>query len=153
MQTPDVETFELPLLSRDLLDDPLAFVAAEHDRHRAVLAFLKRASLQGIISTSSALSISEFLRVELKGHFEDERLSLHPALCSRSLSDYDFIKSIQRIEKFHADSEIVADQIGEELADMSAKKRVRMSGELSDLISEYAKKEHENLQFSLSLLV
>ncbi len=36
---------------------------------------------------------------------------------------------------------------------MSAKKRVRMSGELSDLISEYAKKEHENLAYENAVIM
>lgn len=153
MPTSDVEIFSLPSLSRDLLDEPLAYFAAEHERHRAVYAFLKRASHHGMIGISSALSISGFLRDELRLHFEDERLSLHPALRSRSVSDSDFIQSIQRIEQLHANSEVLAKRIGGELENMSAKNMVRMSQEFSELLADYARKEHENLVFESAVIM
>lgn len=153
MTAPDIEVLSIPLLSQDLLERPLEYIIAEHDRHRTVCAYLKRVTQADVIDGASAHTLSTFLRDDIKRHFEDERLSLFPALFSRSGGDLDFIQSLHKIEACHADSEIFIDQLADALDQISPGTSTPLSPDFSRLLMEYAALEHQNLAFENSVIM
>ena len=74
--------FGVAPLSADLLDDPVAFLAAEHVRQTVLLAHLERlARRPGAPAASSmAQGLLHWLSEELPLHIADEEASLYPRL-------------------------------------------------------------------------
>ncbi|HUN12774.1 MAG TPA: hemerythrin domain-containing protein, partial [Rhabdaerophilum sp.] len=87
------EAFSIPALPAELLDRPLDYLAADHERHRAVCAFLKRVVRDGAIRGA----VAGFLNKEFPLHLADEHGALYPALVRRSRDDEDFVAALQRI--------------------------------------------------------
>ncbi|OYU46902.1 MAG: hypothetical protein CFE31_19300 [Rhizobiales bacterium PAR1] len=158
MPTPDLPPqtlapIALPALSPDLLERPLDYFMADHDRQRAVCAYLKQAVRLERIDRVSARAISGFLAGDLKQHFDDERLSLYPALLSRSTDDVEFSLSIRHIERLHAGSEGMVDYLIEHLQRLAKRNVTHLSPEFSELLLEYARQEQQSLAFENSVIL
>lgn len=153
MTAPDSAALLIPELPQDLLERPLEYIIADHDRHRAVCAYLKRVVRQEAIDGASARILSAFLRGAVKRHFEDEKLSLFPALLARSGDDLDFVHSLQKIEDFHAGSEILIDHLVERLERIPSEGSTQLAPELAGLLADYAAQEHQNLAFENSVIM
>jgi hypothetical protein len=142
----------IPTLPASLLEKPLAYLAADHDRHRSVCAYLAEAASAEIIDGQSARRISRFLQDELHHHFEDERLSLYPPLCQRSAGDHDFVRTIRRVEEAHAISERAIDIIARQLEQLPGKAATQIPHGLCTMLSDYARREAENLAFENAVI-
>jgi hypothetical protein len=153
MATPEIESLSIPALPDDLLETPLHYIAADHDRLRAVCAYLKRAAREGIIDGASAQRLAAFFRDDVKRHFEDERISLYPALLSRSADDAEFVQSIRKVEAFHAASAMFIDYLATHLAEIPHKDATRLPPEFSELIADYAEREYQSLAFENSVIM
>lgn len=153
MAIPEVESLSIPELPNDLLDTPLNYIAADHDRLRSVCAYLKRVAREEAIDAASARRLAVFFRDDVKRHFEDERISLYPALLSRSADDADFIHSIRRIEEFHAESAAFIDDLARRFTELSQGRAVPIPHDLSERIADYAARETQSLAFENSVIM
>lgn len=153
LSTPKLTPIALPALSPSLLERPLDYLMADHDRQRAVCAYLKQAVRLERIDRASAHAISGFLAEDLKQHFDDERLSLYPALISRSMDDAEFSHSIRHIERLHAGSEGMVDYLTEHLKRLANRNVTQLSPEFSELLLEYARQEQQSLAFENSVIL
>lgn len=70
-----------------LLDEPLAYIFADHFRHRQVCAALRRISQQGRADQAEACDMVEFLTHDLPLHRADEEEDLFPAVRRRALPE------------------------------------------------------------------
>ncbi len=153
MANPEADAFSMPPLSPELLERPLDYLVADHDRHRALCVHLRRVAQQEEIDGASARDISRFLKEDLKRHFEDERLSLYPALRSRSADDPEFLQSLQEIEAFHARTAPFVDDLIAQFDRLAGKNRIRLPHELSERLAEYAEREHQSLAFENGVIM
>lgn len=82
MGTPGPAGFGVAALSADLLDDPLAFLSAEHVRQTVLLSHLERLARRpaGPAAAAMAQGLFLWLKDELPLHFADEEASLYPRL-------------------------------------------------------------------------
>jgi hypothetical protein len=152
MPHPEAPGHAIPALPESLLDEPLAYLAADHDRHRSICVYLAEAATAEAIDGASARDISRFLKQELHWHFEDERLSLHPPLCQRSADDQEFIAAIRRIEEAHAASEQAIGAISTELDRLPVRSTVAIPAALCVLLRDFARREAENLAFENAVI-
>jgi acyl-homoserine lactone acylase PvdQ len=152
MPTAENTPLVVPVLAQALLARPLEYIAADHERHRAVCEYLAKAAEAAAIDSVSAKRIARFLTDDLHHHFEDERLSLHPLLRQRSLGDDDFIHALLRIEEAHAISETAIDDISAELTHLSHQPTARLSDKFCASLREYALRERENLAFENAVI-
>lgn len=153
MTAPESAELLIPELSPDLLERPLEYFIADHDRHRAICTYLKRVAREATIDGASARKLSVFLQGEMKRHFEDERLSLFPALLNRSTDDLDFVQALRKIEDFHTGSEILIDHLAVHFERIAPEGTASLSPALSELLADYAAKEHQNLAFENSVIM
>ena len=74
--------FGVAPLSAELLDDPLAFLSAEHVRQGVLLAHLERLARKPAApaAASMAQGLLHWLKEELPLHIADEETSLYPRL-------------------------------------------------------------------------
>lgn len=153
MPTQTLAPIALSALPAGLLEKPLDYLMADHDRQRAVCAYLKQAVRLERIDRASARAISGFLAEDLKQHFDDERLALYPALISRSADDAEFTHSIRHIERVHAGSEGMVDYLIEHLQRLASRNVTHLSPEFSELLLEYARQEQQSLAFENSVIL
>lgn len=153
MTGPESGRFSVPALPPELLDLPLEYLIADHDRHRAVCAYLRQVARDEKIDGTSAREIARFLRDELKPHFEDERLLLYPTLRSRSADDLDFIRSLQEVEACHTGSEAFIDDLVDRLGSLPAHDLSPISHELSERLTAYVEREHQSLMFENAVIM
>jgi hypothetical protein len=158
MTTPDDASsddtrFVVPVLPAGLLDKPLDYIVADHDRHRAVCAYLKRVARWGAIDRASALDIAEFLNEDFRLHLLDESVSLYPALCRRSPDDTEFVRSIRTMEEFHSRSNETLKTLVPELRGLGAGASARISSEFSAALLDYARSEDQSLAFENAVIM
>lgn len=74
--------FDVTPISAELLDDPVAFLSAEHVRQTVLLAHLERLARKpgGPAAASMAQGLLHWLSEELPLHIADEEASLYPRL-------------------------------------------------------------------------
>lgn len=70
-----------------LLDEPLAYLFADHFRQRTVCTALRRMASKGRADRREAGSIVDFLRHDVPLHHEDEEKDLFPAVRRRALPE------------------------------------------------------------------
>lgn len=158
MTTTEIEPFPIPTLPVELLETPLDYIVADHDRHRALCGYLKRVARRHRIDGESASGIARFFREDLKHHFEDERLSLFPVLRQRSSEDEEFIRSIRQIEQGHAKSEAMIEEISGAMARIAMAKiasepEAEIAEDLSGLLETYIGMEEASLAFENSVIM
>lgn len=75
--------------SVELMDDPLAYLAAEHGRQRSVCALLRAFADAGAAERAPAREIIAFLERDVLLHHQDEIENLYPLLRRRALPEDD----------------------------------------------------------------
>ncbi|TCZ57324.1 hemerythrin domain-containing protein [Roseicella aquatilis] len=84
----DVVTARVAPLQAALLDDPVAFLSAEHARQTVLLAHLERVARAPLARAARGLAamLLRWLTTELPVHIEDEERSLYPLLAAHDAS-------------------------------------------------------------------
>lgn len=70
-----------------LLDEPLAYIFADHFRQRTICSTLRRFALAGRVERSEAETVALFLKHDLPLDHEDEEMDLFPAVRRQELRE------------------------------------------------------------------
>lgn len=147
------ESFSVPPLPAELLERPLDYLAADHERHRAVCAFLKRVVREGAIQGTSAGAIAGFLNTEFPLHLADEHDALYPALVRRSRDDVEFVAALQRIAAAHDAAVTSLSPLVSGLKAVSTLPAARLSPQLAQALEEYVREEEKRLAFENAVIL
>lgn len=147
------EAFSIPALPAELLDRPLDYLAADHERHRAVCAFLKRVVREGAIRGASAGAVAGFLNKEFPLHLADEHDALYPALVKRSRDDEDFVAALQRIAAAQDAAVASLTPVVSGLKAVSALPAARLTPQLAQALDEYVREEEQRLAFENAVIL
>lgn len=104
MTAPDGEREDIDALPLSLLEAPLDFILAEHDRHRRACNLLKRIARLGCVNRDQVLALEEFLAGDLARHHDDEDEILFPVLRKRALPEDELDEVLLRLEDDHRKS-------------------------------------------------
>jgi hypothetical protein len=128
-----------------LLDEPLAYLLAEHLRQRAICAVLRRFATARVASRAEADRVTAFLTGDLRLHHEDEDLDLYPALHRRALPADGLGITLARLGEEHRQGAAMADTIVEALAARPADDTVHIDTASSEVMQAYATAEMRHL--------
>ena len=145
--------FRVPGVSAALLERPIDYLLAEHERHRALCLFLKETARSGHIDRESATNAARFLETDLKRHFDDERLLFYPALVQRSNRDTEFVLAIRNVERVHAGTEGLIDHLIDLLEGMADSETGILPDALQEIFDEYAAQELRVLAYENSVIM
>lgn len=93
-QTQDIPT--------DLLDDPIAWFLAEHQRHRQFCELMRRAATQTTFDEELMTWLLDFVVHELAQHVWDEEQVFFPLLRARALPEDEIDPVLRRLSSEHA---------------------------------------------------
>lgn len=102
MTAPEAGALERPPAS--LLDQPLAYILADHDRHRRACEMLRRIAKCHSVVKSDVAALKSFLAEDVTRHHDDEDEVLFPALRKRALPEDELDPVLLRLEQDHRDS-------------------------------------------------
>lgn len=126
-----------------LLDDPLEYVLADHDRQRRVTAALSRFADEGAASRAEADMIATYLHYDLQLHHADEDEDLFPAVRQRAAPADELGDVLSRLTRDH---QLTAQAVAELLGILGAGgDPVTFSSEARDAMRTYARREHRHL--------
>lgn len=145
--------FSVPSLPAELLDRPLDYLAADHERHRAVCAFLRRVLREGEIQGASASAVAAFLNKEFPLHLADEHEALYPALVRRSRDDVEFVAALQRIATAHDAAGAGLAELVSALKAVSTLPAARLSSHLARVLEDYVREEEKRLAFENGVIL
>lgn len=136
-----------------LLDEPLAYISADHFRQRCLCGALKRFAACGEAARAEADMAIGYLERDLRWHHDDEDRDLFPALRRRVLPQDELGVTLARLTDDHRATERMVDDIVEALAAQPADKMVRFSAGAQDVMRAYAATEHKHLAIENSIVL
>lgn len=126
-----------------LLDEPLEYVLADHDRQRRVTAALRRFADAGHASRAEARVICGYLQHDLQLHHADEDEDLFPAVRQRAAPADEMGDVLSRLTRDHQQA---AATISELLGILGAGgDPVTFSSDARETMRTYARREHRHL--------
>lgn len=153
MATAETGNVSLPPIADSLLDTPLAYILAVHDRHRAICAYLVHLARAKRVENADADMLIDYFDRELPLHHADEIQAFCPALRRRSLADKEFITSIDRLEAHHAASSAMAKEITDGFRKIVKDTPARFSGHFAEKLQQYAENEHRSLAYENAVIL
>lgn len=153
MATVETENVSIPPITDALLDTPLAYILAVHDRHRAICAYLVHLARAKRIDAADIQMLIDYFDQEVPLHHNDEIQAFCPALRRRSLADREFIASIDRLEAHHIASNVVAREIAEGFRRILGDTPARLSDVFTSKLQEYAESEHKSLVYENAVIL
>lgn len=127
------------------LDDPLAYLLADHARQRAVCAALQDFAATGRASRDEADQVISFLVQDRVIHHADEDLDLFPAVSRRLLPEDNLGAVLARLREDHRRSDILADAVVAVLSAHPNRKVVRIDATAREALQFYAADEQRHL--------
>jgi hypothetical protein len=128
-----------------LLDDPLAYLFADHFRHRAVCARLRQFAQSGDAMVAEAREAAKFLGGEYELHHADEDEDLFPALLRRALPEDELAPVIARLSADHRYAVECQRRILAALARRDEAGRIRFGPRLRRALADFASRETNHL--------
>ena len=127
-----------------LLEEPLAYIFADHFRQRKICPALRRFAMAGRVDHREAEAVAAFLKHDVALNHEDEQKDLFPAVQRRALQQDNLAVVLARLLKDHRLAEPVIGQIVAELS-CQPSKMVRVSPAARELMQSYASTESGHL--------
>lgn len=127
-----------------LLDEPLAYIFADHFRQRKICSALRRFALEGKVDHREAENVAAFLNHDVPLNHEDEQKDLFPAVQRRALQEDNLGVVLGRLLEDHQLAEPVIRQIVAELSCQPAEV-VKVSPATRELMQSYASSESGHL--------
>ena len=134
-----------PDLAAALLDRPLEFIHADHLRHRAICAAMRRFAEQGMASRADADRIVAYLAHDRRLHHEDEDLDLFPALRRRAQVADDLGALLTGLSEDHRHADPMSQAIVDALAAHPDEDPIHIGSQTAELFQDYAAREHRHL--------
>lgn len=128
-----------------LLDDPLAYLFADHFRYRAVCARLRQFAQSGEATVAEAREAAKFLGGEFELHHADEDEDLFPALLRRALPEDELAPILARLSADHRLAVEYRRRILAALARPDDAGRVRFGSRLRRALAEFVSNEMNHL--------
>jgi len=128
-----------------LLDAPLAYVMAAHQRQRVTCGLLRRLAALRVVGRADADMITAFLTRDLRQHHDDEELDLYPALRRRALPEDGLGITLAQLGEEHRQGMAMADSIVETLSARPAEDPVHIDLAASEMMQAYAARELRHL--------
>lgn len=127
-----------------LLDEPLAYIFADHFRQRTICSSLRRFALAGKVDRDDAEAVAAFLAYDVRLDHEDEEMDLYPAVRRRELEGDNLGDIVARLLEDHRLARPVADRIVAELSCRTAEV-VEIGSAARVLMETYASTESGHL--------
>lgn len=126
-----------------LLDEPLEYVLADHDRQRRVTAALRRFADAGHASRAEADMIAGYLQRDLQLHHADEDEDLFPAVRQRAAAADELGDVLSRLSQDHQQNAKSVDALLAALAVPGDP--ITLSSDVREAMRTYARREHRHL--------
>lgn len=133
-----------------LLDSPVEFIFAEHQRQRIVSALISMAA-EGECDAATVGKIERFLREDYQLHIADEELSLFPTLKVRCLPEDGIASAIANIMDEHRREEAEAEHVIEDLRAIRAGRAVDAA--MRARLHRFAEQMKQHLAFENGILL
>ena len=134
-----------PPPSLALIDHPLAFIQAEHLRHRAYCAMLARFAQTRQASRNDADRLIAFLVADLALHHADENEDLFPVLRRRALPEDNLGAVLAQLSEDHHRQTAVVEDIVSTLSRHPASGSLRFDTAMAETIQAYVARENRHL--------
>lgn len=134
-----------PAPSLALLDAPLDYFLAEHERHRNVCSALKRIARAGTVDAAEAAALVRFLSDDLVRHHDDEDEIFFPVLRKRALPEDELAPVLERLEADHRHSYALVQEVLSFLEDAVDQGRNAVPDAVAAAILRYAAREYRHL--------
>lgn len=127
-----------------LLDEPLAYIFADHFRQRTICSALRRFALSGKVDRREAETVVAFLNYDVPLGHEDEEKDLFPAVRRRALPEDKLGVVLARLLEDHRRAQSVVGKIVAALSFQSAEV-VQVNSAARKLMQTYASSENGHL--------
>lgn len=132
-------------LPASLLDSPLDYILADHDRHRGICQRLREIARLGHIQGDEVASLSTYLTTGLTQHHDDEDEILFPALRRRALPEDELESVLSRLEDDHQRSHALVKSILDFFESAGPAQNVPVPQHLIAVILRYSAREYRHL--------
>lgn len=132
-------------LPASLLEAPLDYILADHDRHRGICQRLREIARIGKISGDEAAYLSDYLTTGLRQHHDDEDEFLFPALRRRALPEDELEDVLKRLEEDHQRAQHMVQSILDFFARVPVGQEAPVSQHLIAVILRYSAREYRHL--------
>ena len=127
------------------LDDPIAYILADHARQREVCAALQDFAAAGRASREEADQVISFLVRDRLMHHADEDLDLFPAVSRRLLPEDNLGAVLARLREDHRRSDVLADAVVAVLSAHPSREIIRINAAAREALQFYAADEQRHL--------
>ena len=149
---PDLAGAMLPP-PRDLLRDPLAYIAAEHGGQRALCSLMEDLAGTAGLDRDIAHAILRYLGQDFSRHVRDEENDLFPLLRDRCLPEDGIEAVLGRLNAEHKDEHELAGDVAAQLTDLLARGAPALDPALRDRLFQYARSLRRHLALENSIIL
>ena len=136
-----------------LLDQPLEYMFADHQRHRAACLALRGFADLRQVERVEADQVIAYLSADMPLHHEDEEADLFPALRRRAEATDDLGPVLARLIQDHRNGERMADSVVDALGARPAEDPVRIDLATVELMQAYVALEDRHLAIENSVVL
>jgi len=149
---PDLAGAMLPP-PRDLLRDPLAYIAAEHGGQRALCSLMEDLAGAAGFDRDVAQAILRYLGQDFSRHVHDEENDLFPLLRDRCLPEDEIETVLGRLNAEHKDEHRLAGDVAAQLTDQLQREAPALDPALRDRLFQYARSLRRHLALENSIVL
>lgn len=136
-----------------LLDDPLAFIDADHVRHRTICRVLRRLSDQQSIERALARDVVTVMTKDLALHHRDEDEDLLPLLMKRALPEDGLVPILVQLGEDHIAAAATAKKLATELSTAAEAPLPKLNRRAADLANRFATCEQRHLAIESGIVM
>jgi hemerythrin-like domain-containing protein len=149
---PDLSGAMLPP-PRDLLRDPLAYIAAEHGGQRALCSLMEDLAGAAGFDRDIARAILRYLGQDFSRHVHDEENDLFPLLRDRCLPEDEIETVLGRLNAEHKDEHRLAGDVAAQLTELLERTVPALDSTLRERLFRYARSLRRHLALENSIIL
>jgi hemerythrin-like domain-containing protein len=136
-----------------LLDDPLGYIGADHDRQRSACRALRQLATEMEIDRRLAGAIVAFFVRDLPLHHQDEDEDLFPLLLKRSLPEDGLATLLTQLSGDHIKAAAMVVRIVETITPAGNATTININRRTAGLARDYADREHRHLAIENAIVM
>ncbi|MCL4766548.1 MAG: hemerythrin domain-containing protein [Hyphomicrobiaceae bacterium] len=140
-------------LDPKLLSDPLAFIHAEHLRHRELCRAAEELADSAAYDAALGMEVAAFLEGELAVHIADEEQNLFPLLRRRSQRGDDIEKALSLLSGEHAADSLLRGRIVEGLTKAAGRMDAALGLPVKNALRTFADRERRHFTMENAIVL
>lgn len=155
MAAPDRPDLASPMIPPpiSLLQDPLAYIAAEHGGQRALCNLMENVAGDPGFDRDAARAILRYLGQDFSRHVRDEEIDLFPLLRKRCLPEDEIDVVLARLNAEHKDEHRLAGDVESQLKELLDRDVSTLDAAFRERLFQYARSLRNHLALENSVIL